>query len=208
MIEPSYRPLRAAEKRLMRAKVRALDRQARRGPKAMMLVAAAVFAALWAITLAATTAPWTVVTAFWLLVGGGITTWIWFEQRRDLKTLAAMARGVESALAHDRAEVYDIRASSFAEFEEFEDEGACYAFQLDDGNLLFLAGQEFYPSGRFPSLDFSLVYPLDRAGNRADMYIEKRGDRARSARMLGSAERERLEIMDSIECRPGTIDAL
>jgi len=32
------------------------------------------------------------------------------------------------------------------EFEQEEDEGACYAFQLDSHHLVFLVGQDFYAS--------------------------------------------------------------
>ena len=57
-----------------------------------------------------------------------------------------------------------------------EDEGACFAFQLEDRDeIVFLSGQEFYETAKFPSLDFSLVFPLDESGRRVDMLIERRG---------------------------------
>lgn len=74
------------------------------------------------------------------------------------------------------AEVSRIEAVGYAEFEEVADEGACWAFDLGDGRVVFLVGQQFYPSARFPSLDFSVVYPLAEDGASADMWIEKRGD--------------------------------
>lgn len=69
------------------------------------------------------------------------------------------------------------RRGGYAEFDESEDEGACYAFDLGDGRLVLLVGQQFYSSARFPSLDFSVVYPLDENGASADMWLEKRGER-------------------------------
>jgi hypothetical protein len=66
-------------------------------------------------------------------------------------------------------------------FEEIEDEGACYAFELEGGRVVFVAGQEFTESARFPSLDFSLVYPLVEQGRPVEMFIEKRGGKAAPA---------------------------
>jgi hypothetical protein len=91
---------------------------------------------------------------------------------------------MESALRRDEAESFDIAADAYAEFEEVEDEGACYAFDLGDGRIVFLTGQQFYPSSRFPSLDFSVVYPLDEDGGSADMWIEKRGPATEPARVV------------------------
>jgi len=51
------------------------------------------------------------------------------------------------------------------EFEEEEDEDACYAFQLDGGRILFVAGQSYYRSARFPNTDFSLVGLYDKEGS-------------------------------------------
>jgi hypothetical protein len=37
------------------------------------------------------------------------------------------------------------------EFEEIEDEGACFAFQIEGRNeIVFLSGQEFYEGPRLP----------------------------------------------------------
>lgn len=94
---------------------------------------------------------------------------------------------MESALRRDEAENFDIVAEAYAEFEEVEDEGACYAFDLGDGRMVFLAGQQFYPSARFPSLDFSVVYPLDEDGRSADMWLEKRGRATEPDRVIPAA---------------------
>jgi len=52
-----------------------------------------------------------------------------------------MAAGLQSALKKNAAEVYDVKSRAFAEFEEVEDEGACYAFELFDARLVFITGQ-------------------------------------------------------------------
>ena len=132
--------------------------------------------------------------------------------RRDMRKhggqLEHIARGLESALRRNAADVYAVRARSFAELEEIEDEGACYAFELDGNRLVFITGQEFYKSARFPSLDFSLVHLLDEAGQAVDMLIEKRGTRAAPARRISADIKQKLDVPDHLEVRIGTIDSL
>jgi hypothetical protein len=137
-----------------------------------------------------------------------VTFWAYREQRRDLLHTEPARQQMESALRRGEADAYDFLSTDFVEFDEHEDEGACYAFQLAGERVAFLCGQEFYPRARFPSLDFSLVYPLDETGEAVDMYIEKRGPRARPVRRLSSDDRQRLEVFTSLEVRDGRVDDL
>ncbi len=143
-----------------------------------------VIGILWILTLVASDAPWPVVTGFWIVVGGGIVSWVGRDFRRLARDLGTMAEGLESALRKNAADVYDIRSRRFAEFEEFEDEGACYVFELDENRLVVLSGQEFYESAAFPSLDFSLVYVLDENEETADVFIDKRGPKAAPTKLF------------------------
>ncbi|HET9196538.1 MAG TPA: hypothetical protein VFO21_26870 [Vicinamibacterales bacterium] len=162
--------------------------------------------ALWLLTLLASDAPWMVVTAFWLVTGGAIAVWVGRDMRQHASQFSGMAAGLRSALTANAAEVHDVRARAFVEFEEEEDEGACYAFEIEGPRLVFVSGQEFYSSARFPSLDFSLVYVLDEAGRTVDMLIDKRGARAKPAFTIPAVEhRERPE---HLEVRAGTIETL
>ena len=88
---------------------------------------------------------------------------------------------------------------------EIEDEGACYAFELDVGRIAFIQGQEFYESARFPSLDFSLAYVLDEADQSVDTLIDKRGAKAAPARRIPAAVKQRLDVPDHLEVRKGRI---
>ena len=207
-LSPARRPLTDKERRLIRAKIRNLSAQGRRASKAYLPIAGGLILVLWLWTLLASDAPWGIVTAFWLLVGGGITLWV----RKDMHThtghLEGMARGLESALRRNETDAYDVRATSFAELEEIEDEGACYAFQLDGDRLVFISGQEFYESARFPSLDFSLLYILDERGERVDMFIDKRGARAAPARTIPAGVKHGLDVPDHLGVRSGRIDEL
>jgi hypothetical protein len=127
---------------------------------------------------------------------------------RHANARRAAPRHVESALRRNEADVYDIRASAHAVFEEVEDEGACYAFELEGGRVVFVAGQEFYESARFPSLDFSLVYPLDEQGRPVEMFIEKRGRKTAPARTIPAAVKKSLNVPDHLEVCTARIDDL
>ena len=204
----SRRPLTEAERRVLQAKVRATQARSRQASSRAPVITAAVVLVLWLLTLLASDAPWTVVTVFWLVVGALLTWWVGRGMGKDATIQEQWTRGLESALRHDVADVYDVRARAFVELEEFEDEGACYAFELDPGRVVFVSGQEFYEAARFPSLDFSLVYPLDEAGRPADMLIEKRGARAAPARTIPFAVKHGLEVPEHLEVVEGPLDQL
>jgi hypothetical protein len=208
MLQASRRALTEAEKRVLRTKSSGLRARGRRVSSRSIVTASVMILALWLCTILASDAPWLVVTAFWLLVGGGITLWVRRDARAHERQLQEMSRGFESALKRNAADVYDVRARAFAEFEEFEDEGACYGFALDDNRLVFVIGQQFYPSARFPSLDFSLVYVLDERDQTVDMLIDKRGAKAAPARTISASIKNTLDLPEHLEVRTGTIDTL
>ena len=167
-------------------------------------------AILWLSTLLAADAPWPLVTLFWLVFGSLLYVWVRRDLRNETAHLHAMASSMESALRRDESESFDIVAEAYAEFEEVEDEGACYAFDLGDGRLVFLSGQQFYPSARFPSLDFSVVFPLDEDGRSADMWIEKRGPAVGPDRVIPGAVKWELagRLPESLEMVQGRLDAV
>lgn len=208
LLESSFRPLAASERRLLRAKRHYLESRLRRGPK-VLAPAVLVIVMLWALTLVASDAPWSVVTLFWILMGGGIFLWVRHDVGRDLGHLARMLREFQSALRRNEAQVFHVKAKSFVEFEELEDEGACYAFEIDDGRIVFVVGQQFYPGAKFPSHDFSLVYLLDERGASINMVVEKRGRKASAARKVPAAHKLELEIPEHLEvisASPGHIE--
>lgn len=208
ILEPRRRPLTPAEHRLLRCKIRRNRARPGEVDRGVGYIVAGVTVVLWLLTLLAADAPWPLVTIFWLVLGWVLYVWVRRDLRRETAHLPAMASSMESALRRDEAESFDIVAEAYAEFEEVEDEGACYAFDLGDGRIVFLAGQEFYPSARFPSLDFSIVYPLDESGRSADMWIEKRGETTPPDRRIpGRVKWELAErLPESLEVVRGSLD--
>ncbi|HSR40734.1 MAG TPA: hypothetical protein VLL48_01145 [Longimicrobiales bacterium] len=206
-LEPGTRALRPAERRLLSVKARELRSRASAAPRAVR-VGVVGTAILWLLTLLASEDPWLVITAVWIVVGSGLVLWLRWDARKDAARLRAMAGTAESALEADRAEVYDVRARAFAELEEYEDEGPCYAFDLGDGRIVIVVGQRFYPEARFPSLDFSLVHPLDGEGAAVDEWIEKRGPRAEPDRVIPADVKWEMEIPEHLSVVRVSLDRL
>jgi hypothetical protein len=202
----SRRSLTETERRVIRAKIRSLSARGRRASTISFPIAGALILVLWIWTILASDAPWLVVTIFWIVVGGFITLWVRRDMRAHGGQLEGMAQRLEAALKRNEADVYDIRAKAFVEFEEIEDEGACYAFDIGDNQLVFVTGQEFYESARFPSLDFSLVYVLDETGQSVDMLIDKRRPKTGPVRTIPAAIKQRLVVPEHLEVRVGRID--
>jgi hypothetical protein len=76
------------------------------------------------------------------------------------------------------------------EFEEEEDEGACYAFAQDGGaSTIFVIGQEFYDDDDFPNSDFAIVEILGGSGRPVDVLVTKRGRKLTPERVVAAASR-------------------
>jgi hypothetical protein len=143
------------------------------------------------------------VLGFWGVLGGLITIPGFVQEWRRLsQKITAYDKAIASASAEDLT----ISARRFWEFEEQEDEGACYAFELVSGGVIFISGQDFYPGGRFPTTDFSIVEFRDSAGCVLDMIIEKRGTRTAPARVISAKQKAHLEIPEHGSFIPGTLD--
>lgn len=174
----------------------------------MLLIAGAVVALLWVATLLASdTSSW-VITVVWIASGSVLGLWLWQAARGEAAHIRSQAQQLESAIQRDEAEVFDFAARGFVEFEEADDEGACYAFDLGDGTLAFVVGQQFYAGPQFPSLDFSLVYPLDGSGHAADELIDRRGPKASPVRVIPRSVKLQLDIPEHLAVVRGSLDQI
>ena len=204
-LEPLSRPLTSAERRLLGARIRSVDDDIRRANRAV-IPGLIIIAILWGLTLLASDASWIIVTGFWLVVGTVILLWSRHDLKKHADVLSQMKKGYESALAHDTAAEYVIESRAFAEFEEFEDEGACYAFEIEGPKVVFVSGQEFYPTSKFPSLDFSLVYILDERGREVEMVIDKRGPKASPERVVPASEKFDRGLPEHLDVVEGSLN--
>lgn len=143
------------------------------------------------------------IVGFWTVIGVLITVPSFVQEWRRLsRRIKAYDEVIASASAGDFA----ISARRFWEFAEQEDEGACYAFELVSGGVVFISGQEFYPSARFPTLDFSIIEFREPSGRVLDMIIEKRGEKVAPERVIGAQEKAQLQIPEHRTFFPGSLE--
>ncbi|HSM09103.1 MAG TPA: hypothetical protein VLA33_08815 [Gemmatimonadota bacterium] len=204
-LEPRIRPLTEADRARLRrlaGELVAYRQTVRRGT---WIALAAVLLALWIVTLLASDAPAVWVTLAWLAIGAVLALWLGHDLRSQTAHVRSVAASMESALERGEAASYDIVARAYTEFEEAEDEGACWAFDLGDGRIVFVIGQEYYREDGFPSHDFSLVQPLDESGRPAHEWIEKRGEAMPPARAIPAGVK--WELADGIPGHLGVVRA-
>jgi hypothetical protein len=71
---------------------------------------------------------------------------------------------VQKALSENKVYVKGVRASSVIVVEAFDDEGDGFVFDLENGRILFLQGDQYYPARddmSWPNSDFEIVQSLD-----------------------------------------------
>lgn len=76
---------------------------------------------------------------------------------RNRHTQNRIITGHSNALAINRAIVHSVQALYCVKFEEREDEGDLWMFQVGPDEVLALQGQIYYENPRFPALNFEIV---------------------------------------------------
>jgi hypothetical protein len=133
-----------------------------------------------------------------------IAVYTWASGRiEDLRRL----RKYEGALARNEADVVHIRADEMVEIKEYEDLGACYAFQVEPDKIVFVSGQDFYASRRFPNTDFSLVTIQSQDGEILELLIDKHGDKLKPKCKIPASAWD-LGLPNHLETLQGRLDDL
>jgi hypothetical protein len=205
MITQTERPLSEAERSQLTARLANARAESRRALVKTGGASAAVCGALAMLTLLASDAPRTVIVAFWVVLWLLFTLWIGLPWRRLMR---GQTRMFEEAIRTNRAREIRLQAMRVIEFEEEEDEGACYAFDHDGNAAVFIVGQEFYENDEFPNTDFSMVEILGERGQPIDVMIVKRGRKLQPERVVPAAVKNRLELPEHLTIVPGTLDRI
>jgi hypothetical protein len=145
------------------------------------------------------------ITGVWFSLGTLLTLWPYFTARREL---AGDVDRFEEALRRNQALEVRVQSAEMVEFEEEEDEGACYAFQLNDGRILFISGQGYYPSSRFPNTDFSLANIYDNKGVCIEELIHKRGHKLEPSRTVPASLKSDLSVPEHLQTIEGRLAEL
>jgi len=204
------RPLTPAEQRLMKTAVSWRRSRFQSLPRRIFQATGLIIGTLWLLTLLAMhfssqKMPWWIITLFWIVVGGAIALWTYIPEKRKL---AADLAKFEKAVTQCKAIVVQVRSDRVVEFEEVEDEGACYAFQLQDGRIRFVDGQDYYAAARFPNTDFSLVHILGEDGELLECQITKHGQKLKPVRTITANVKSNLKVPWHLEIIEGNVDDL
>ena len=199
------RPLTPAERARLEARLADVRERRRALLPKIGLVSAGVCGALAVATLFASGAPTTIVILFWTAMALLFTFWIAGpEVRRERQREAVLAE----ALRTSRGRATRIASSRMVSFEEVEDEGACYAFAIDNDTVVFVAGQQFYETERFPNDDFELVDVLASTGAPLDELLMTHGRPLRPERVIPATIKSGLQIPPHLETVKATLDTL
>ncbi len=205
MLETLERPMTSDEYFSLRTR---LQNARDEGGKALLksgAASAAVCGVLMALTLAASDAPVIVVVGFWVLMMVVFTLWIGLPRRRLMLDQISI---LQDALHGNRARERRLRSERVVEFEEEEDEGACYAFDHDGVSSIFVIGQEFYEDDDFPNSDFSMIELLGAAGTPIDVLLTKRGRRLTPERVIPAAIKNRVELPEHLSIVPAPLERI
>jgi hypothetical protein len=199
------RALLKSERRWLRV---AAERQraARRKLALRTLIAClVVFGPLAAVTLAVSKVDWRLVVAIWAAVGLSIYLWVYVQERWR------MSRSVQSfvsALGNDTARVTQIQSNAVVEIEEWDDEGAAYAFQLPERKIVFIDGEAFRASSRFPNSDFDVVELLGGSDGVAGIFLKARRETLSPLRKLSLIKQKDLRWPKHLQVIDGSLDEL
>ena len=205
MLSHTERTLTHAERRHLELRLIDAEREHARALVKAGGASGVVCGALAVATLLASDAPWPVIAGFWMVLWLMFTLWIGLPGRRLMRGQVAM---FGEALRSGRAREIRVEASRVVEFEEEEDEGACYAFEHEPGGSLFIVGQEFYEDDDFPNSDFSMIEILGERGQAIDVELVKRGSKLVPVRIVPAATKRRLAIPDHLAVVGASVDAI
>ncbi len=196
MSNTSVRELTAGERDALAARISQLEAQARplRELWLSVRVGSVFFGVLWLWTMLASPMPWTIITAFWLLVGGtmmtGISVWQGHETRSAL-------RSFREVLDLNQAHIV-IRVQSSRVVELLDDYlRPGYAFQLPGEEIAIFIGPELGSDRRpaFPNSDFSVIKLVDRRGRVMASSIQEAGNKLVPERQIhGGRLRRRADV--------------
>src|SRR5882724_1294190 len=174
MFERFERELLPNERRLVTRSLSRRQARQKRGWRFGLLFCLIVSALLSLPVLLSGEGPWYLVLGL-IVPGVGLSVvWGSISARKESNF---RIRELEEVLSKNRASVIHIKSDKMVEFEEIEDEGACYAFQVAENKIAFVCGQDYYASAKFPNTDFCLIAIYTRAGSPVEGGIEKLGQK-------------------------------
>jgi hypothetical protein len=205
-MQQTTRQLDVRESRILRSRLNREQRRLRAGPRRIFVFGFVILAVFWGLTIVATKAERvTTATVIWLAVLVPMLGWANVSARRDVLKIV---NRIESALLKNEVRVIRIESQDLVDFEEVEDEGACYALQIEENRVLFVSGQDYYPSARFPNTHFSLNQILGKDDEIVEQLISKHGTKLRPTRTISARVKAGLRMPGHLALIPGRLENL
>jgi len=199
------RPLLDSERRWLRLATGPARAAGRGMARAIFVVVALISGLLAVLTLAVSRVDWRVVATFWALFGVFVGLWTYLGERRRV---TRVLRVFDGALARNMARVIPIQSSAVVEIEEQDDEGATYAFQFAEAEIVFVRGGEFHRSARFPNSDFDIVELLGHTDFVVGTLLRKRGDKLAPVRKISPTSAKALGRPRHLQVIKGSLNDL
>jgi hypothetical protein len=199
----TLRPLTKTERRLLRYLMFENKRRLSNYPRRMAFAIVTTLAPPFLATGIFSGIGWLAASIVWIGIGLLLAVWIMIPDRRNFHRHMTAC---EDALQHDQVRDIRLHATAMVAFEELDDEGATYAFQLTDERILFVGGDNLYPSARFPNSDFSLVTTLNGNDRAAMSWIVKHGHRIEPVRTIPADFKKHNELPAHLTIINGRID--
>ena len=188
LLEQFVRPMTAAELRLLKVPLRRKQRPEKHGLSVALGMFLMIFGFFLVACLAATVIDHQPAWYYSILIAFGVSALVWIVAypglRREQKRMEARCRMYEAAIQRNEVHVTHIQSDEMVEFEEEEDEGACYAFQVNGPRIVFVSGQDYYASAKFPNNDFSLVDLHGPDGTILEGWVQKHGKKLKPLKKL------------------------
>jgi hypothetical protein len=204
MLETIERSLTAEEHFLLRTRLQNA-RSASGNTLLKSAASAAACAVLMLLTLRVSDAPVMIIVGFGVVMMAVFTVWIGMPGRRlRLDQIPIL----EGALHGNRARERRLQSDRVIEFEEVEDEGACYAFDHDGLSSIFIIGREFCEDHDFPNSDFSIIELLGASGMPIVVLLTKRGRKLVPERVIAAAIKKGVELPGHLSIVPVPLDRI
>jgi hypothetical protein len=201
--DSTERALTAEERAQLSARLAAAGTGRRTALAKTALSSLIVCGLLAIITIAFSQSPWWIILLFWTALVIVLTLWIGVPEHRMMLTHESM---LSDALLASRARVWRVQSERVVEFEEEEDEGACYAFDYRNQTSVFIVGQEFYEDDDFPNSDFSIVDLLGTHGRAVDSLLVKTGRKLVPARVVPGNTKRLVQVPEHLSVVEAPLD--
>lgn len=202
MMQDMIRPLNKHEVRLLKDNIQLLQHNLNSLFRRIM--ASSFFIAIILVLLIFLTAhPSGFILGCMFVIYMGIGFWSYLgEKRKILKNI----HRYQNALDKNEAREIHIKSNRMVEFDESEDEGACYAFQLDDDRIIFVEGQDFYPLSKFPNDDFSIIEIRDSENSLLETAINNYGKKIKPLRKIPAKQKSEIRIPEHLRIIDGKLE--